>query len=180
MATKQTTRSRDSTKATAKPRPPISRSDLARLLSVSLPTIDAWRRRGCPVVELASGAVGYRIPEVFEWRLERARELATPRTRNIDLEELKLRRFAAETELAEQALEDARARVVSVDIVVELVDETFDRIRSKLLDFPARYAPKLAKLKTAPEFKRALSDAVREVLEELSSGDAVPNRPRRD
>ena len=50
----------------------INRAELARELGVSLPTIDDWVRRGCPVVSKGSKgrASEFSISEVRAWRAE--------------------------------------------------------------------------------------------------------------
>jgi phage terminase Nu1 subunit (DNA packaging protein) len=51
----------------------VNRAELANLFEVSLPTIDAWVRNGCPVVE--RGGRGrewkFHVPEIFNWRIMR-------------------------------------------------------------------------------------------------------------
>ena len=77
---------------------------------------------------------------------------------------------------SELALEEARGEVGPLDVVAETVGDAFDNVRAKLLAFPGRYAARLARLKTAANIKAALREATIEVLEELSSGDAVGRR----
>jgi phage terminase Nu1 subunit (DNA packaging protein) len=49
----------------------VNRAELASLFEVSLPTVDAWVRKGCPVVE--RGGRGrewkFHFSEVFNWRV---------------------------------------------------------------------------------------------------------------
>ena len=49
----------------------VNRAELATLFEVSLPTVDAWVRKGCPVVE--RGGRGrewkFHFAEVFNWRI---------------------------------------------------------------------------------------------------------------
>ena len=48
-----------------------NRAQLANLLEVSLPTVDAWVRKGCPVVERGGRGREWKffIPEVCNWRI---------------------------------------------------------------------------------------------------------------
>lgn len=49
----------------------VNRAELADLFGVSLPTIDSWVRKGCPVVE--RGGRGrewqFHVSEIFNWRI---------------------------------------------------------------------------------------------------------------
>ena len=66
----------------------VNRATLARMMGVSLPTIDDWQRRGCPVA--ASGSKGrsysFNVQEVIEWRVkdERRRQGMPPAPANDD------------------------------------------------------------------------------------------------
>lgn len=52
----------------------VNRAELAALFEVSLPTVDSWVRKGCPVVE--RGGRGrewqFHVSEISNWRIERA------------------------------------------------------------------------------------------------------------
>ena len=60
----------------------VNRAELARLMRVSLPTIDDWQRRGCP--SRSQGArgrsYGFNVQDVIEWRVkdERRRQGLPP------------------------------------------------------------------------------------------------------
>ena len=56
--------------ARSKPTDTVNRAALARMMGVSLPTIDDWQRRGCPVVESGDRGRSYsfNVQEVIEWR----------------------------------------------------------------------------------------------------------------
>ncbi len=156
-----------------------TRAELAVEFDVELTTVDRWRRRGVPQ-EGTAGAPRFRTADVVEWLVERTRQDATRDDAAIDLDLYRRRRLIADTELAELALEEARAEVVPLDVVSEIVGESFDRVRAKILAFPGRYAARLARLESAARIKAALRGAVVEVLEELSSGDAVGRRAREE
>jgi hypothetical protein len=50
----------------------VNRAQLAKMMSVSLPTIDDWQRRGCPVAETGGKGRSYsfNVQEVIEWRIK--------------------------------------------------------------------------------------------------------------
>ncbi len=52
--------------------PTVNRAELAHTFGISLPTVDAWVRRGCPCV--AAGSKGresqFRLADVTQWRID--------------------------------------------------------------------------------------------------------------
>ena len=50
----------------------MNRAEVAEFYGASLPTIDAWVRKGCPYIEKGSRGRPYRfnLGEVMEWRIE--------------------------------------------------------------------------------------------------------------
>lgn len=58
----------------------VSRRRLARIMGVSLPTVDAWVRRGCPVVAPPGPETGYAYrfdtAAVVRWRMDVAARAA--------------------------------------------------------------------------------------------------------
>ena len=50
----------------------VNRAQLAKLMGVSLPTVDDWQRRGCPVAGTGSKGRSYafKVPDVMTWRIE--------------------------------------------------------------------------------------------------------------
>lgn len=49
----------------------MNRAELATLFEVSLPTVDAWVRKGCPVIERGSKGRPWQFSsaDVFDWRV---------------------------------------------------------------------------------------------------------------
>jgi hypothetical protein len=64
------------TPATPKQNDTVNRAQLARMMGVSLPTIDDWQRRGCPVAETGGKgrSYGFNVQEVIEWRVKDERK----------------------------------------------------------------------------------------------------------
>jgi phage terminase Nu1 subunit (DNA packaging protein) len=54
----------------------VNRSGLARIMGVSLPTIDSWLTRGCPVISRPdlgkSRAYEFNTAAVIGWRMDQA------------------------------------------------------------------------------------------------------------
>lgn len=58
--------------------------------------------------------------------------------------------------------------VVLVSDVARAVGEEYAKARTRLLAIPSELAPRLLRIRTAPEMQAALGDAIHEALEELS------------
>ncbi len=84
----------------------VSQSEMAQLLGLRRDSIRAWVRQGCPVVEHGGeGRAGlYDTAAVIRWRIDRERFVASSEAKNMELEEARRRKLAAEALLAEQEL----------------------------------------------------------------------------
>lgn len=49
----------------------VNRAELAKIFDISLPTVDAWVRKGCPVEERGGRGREWKFhtSEVFNWRI---------------------------------------------------------------------------------------------------------------
>lgn len=161
----------------------VTRSELAEFAGVSVNTVDAWVRRGCP--QVAAGARGrasaFNTAAVVEWLQARARRDATASSETISLDEARQRKTAAEAELAELELGHARGELVQIDTVAELLEATLSTVRLRLLGVPAKVAARLAPIRTPAKCRRILEDEFADVLSELVGGDEISARVvRRD
>lgn len=59
-------------------------------------------------------------------------------------------------------------RVVAIDDVVAIVAAEYGKVRSRLLNIPARVAPRVAPLRSPEEIKALLDEEVAQALEELT------------
>ncbi len=80
----------------------VNRAELAEINGVSMPTIDDWVKRGCPVVQRGGRgrAWQFNTAEVRNWREDDIRAESS-HTTHATKDELLLRKLAAETEQAE-------------------------------------------------------------------------------
>jgi phage terminase Nu1 subunit (DNA packaging protein) len=67
----------------------VSKSQLAKLLDVSLQTVDSWIRRGAPVYQKGDHGVAYQIDTApfLEWYFARSAEMSIDEYRRYDLEQ---------------------------------------------------------------------------------------------
>lgn len=97
----------------------VNRADLATLCNVTLPTVDAWVRRGCPAVERGSKGREWQFDfaEVVQWRIDRAVADAVAAHggdgAGMSKEEADRRKAVAQAHMAEVELEDRLANTIS-------------------------------------------------------------------
>ncbi|MBT0886275.1 MULTISPECIES: terminase small subunit [Acinetobacter] len=153
----------------------VTRQALADVFGVSLPTIDAWVRKGCPFVE--KGGRGqewqFNTAQVSKWLRDRDVEEATGGIPD-DLEELKLREQKAKTELTELELATKKGEVALIAEFERAQAMVFAAIRANIMNVPQRAVLQLLgetderafKEKLKAELILALETSAEEELEE--------------
>ena len=153
----------------------VTRQALADVFGVSLPTIDAWVRKGCPFVE--KGGRGqewqFNTAQVSKWLRDRDVEEATGDIPD-DMDELKLRKQKAETELAELELAEKKGEVALIAEFERAQAMVFAAIRANIMNVPQRAVLQLLgetderafKEKLKAELVLALETSAEEELEE--------------
>ena len=153
----------------------VTRQALADVFGVSLPTIDAWVRKGCPFVE--KGGRGqewqFNTAQVSKWLRDRDVEEATGGIPD-DMDELKLRKQKAETELAELELAERKGEVALIAEFERAQAMVFAAIRANIMNVPQRAVLQLLgetderafKEKLKAELVLALETSAEEELEE--------------
>ncbi len=153
----------------------VTRQALADVFGVSLPTIDAWVRKGCPFVE--KGGRGqewqFNTAQVSKWLRDRDVEEATGDIPD-DMDELKLRKQKAETELAELELAEKKGEVALIAEFERAQSMVFAAIRANIMNVPQRAVLQLLgetderafKEKLRAELILALETSAEEELEE--------------
>ena len=153
----------------------VTRQALADVFGVSLPTIDAWVRKGCPFVE--KGGRGqewqFNTAQVSKWLRDRDVEEATGGIPD-DLEELKLREQKAKTELTELELAERKGEVALIAEFERAQSMVFAAIRANIMNVPQRAVLQLLgetderafKEKLKAELVLALETSAEEELEE--------------
>lgn len=92
----------------------------------------------------------------------------------VKAEELRLlsaRREKAEAETEQQRMKNAemRAELLPRGEVDSAVTAAFARVRAKVLALPSKMAPVLATMRTVPELREAMAEAIHGALDELSA-----------
>ena len=153
----------------------VTRQALADVFGVSLPTIDAWVRNGCPFVE--KGGRGqewqFNTAQVSKWLRDRDVEEATGGIPD-DIEQLRIRKQKAETELAELELAEKKGEVALIAEFERAQSMVFAAIRANIMNVPQRAVLQLLgetdertfKEKLKAELILALETSAEEELEE--------------
>lgn len=149
----------------------LSKADLARAWGVSLPTVGAWVKRGCPYI--SKGGPGkpwiFNTSEVAAWREEQAAQAALGETQSLDIEEARRRKLAAEAALAELDVAKRRGEVIEIEEVARVIGDDYANVRAKLLSIPTKLAPQLLGVEETAEIKGLIERALTEALEELTA-----------
>jgi len=156
----------------------VSRRDLAAIFGVSLPTVDAWVRQGCPYD--ARGGRGkewtFDTADVARWREERA--AADAGSQDVDLEKLKARRIKAETLLSELELAKAQGLVAPLDQVERVLSRAVAEVQTNLRGrLVTRLVTQLLGETDERQFKRVALAEIDDVLASLANIDITADEP---
>ena len=173
----------------------VSRSELARIFGVSLPTVDNWRRNGLPQIEVGGGQAKagrrkyqFNVPDCIQWYLNRHVEDvkaeylgeedpdkeeggSSSRSVNQKLNEARLRKANAQAEKAELENELRRGELVEAEDVRSVWAQHVLNVRNKILAVADAAAPRLAKMKRTQPIRDDLKKRLEHALEELSETD---------
>jgi phage terminase Nu1 subunit (DNA packaging protein) len=147
-------------------------AQLANIFGVHRQTVRAWVRRGCPFIHDADQTNGrdwlFDTAAVAAWRVDRAVEDAVGGTQDASEAELRRRKLAAETVVAELAAAKARGELGSIDEFEDQVRNAAIEIRTRLMQMVARVAPMVVGLDSQRKVKDILEKDIRESLEAIS------------
>lgn len=117
----------------------VTRQGVADIFGISLPTVDSWVRAGCPYLQ--KGGRGqewqFNTSQISKWLQERAVDEATGDV-PADIDQLKIRKAKAETELAELELAEKRGEVALIAEFERAQAMAFGAIRTNILNVPQR------------------------------------------
>lgn len=150
----------------------VNRAGLAEIMGVSLPTVDAWRKSGCPV--LSKGGRGkeweFDLAVVIEWRCETAARAAAGDLDDGE-DELKRRKLKAEAEMLELELAEKKKLVAPVSQMGDLMAHVFAEVRAGIRNLPTRCVSQLIGETDPRRFKRVMLEEIDTVLEVLAKTD---------
>lgn len=151
----------------------VNRKQLADVFGISLPTVDAWVRSGCPFDQ--KGERGrewsFDTADVMRWREKLARDDAGGQDVQDDAA-LKRRKIAAEVKLAELELMERMGQVADLGVVERAWSRMLAELQSNLRgSFVTRCEKQLLGEDDSRTFKRVLLSEVDSALEALADMD---------
>ena len=140
-------------------------TEAAYRLGMTAQAIGIWATKsGAPVV-MRRGRRWAQWPAFPEWYRQQISRPAAP----ADLDEAKARKLAAEAELAEYQLAQARGEFIAVADLEAKIGPVFDVFRAKLLALPGRLAPEVVACRALPDARGLLERELATVLRELAT-----------
>ena len=153
----------------------VNRSKLAEIFGVSVDTVSAWAKRGCPVLERGRKGVEWKFntASVSGWLVQQAQEPpasegdARPAP-NFDKE--RARREQIDADLAELKLRKERGELIELETILSAVRSEYAVVRTRFGSLPGRLAPQIDP-ERAIELQPVIADQVDDILRELSVDD---------
>lgn len=135
----------------------VNRNELAGVFGCSLPTVDAWVRAGCPVVQRGSKGVPwiFNTADVAKWRQDRAVTDATGDSQ-ADESEIERRTKRAKMLQAELAFAKESGLVSSIRDFERVQAARYAVIRANIMNVPARAVLRLLGETDETQFKKVL------------------------
>ena len=152
----------------------VNRTAVAEIFGKSVSTIDQWVSSGCPVIKRGGKGIewAFDTAAVHEWCVQR-RLAAAEKKRPIGLDEARLRKLAADAELAELELAKKRSEVVAVDVVTQVWGGLCAEARIRFRNIPVRVVSALVGETDEREIKAALLREIDLVLTDMADLDPV-------
>ncbi|MAI64817.1 MAG: hypothetical protein CL600_08080 [Alteromonas sp.] len=149
----------------------VNRAELAEILGLSLPSVDSRVKRGMPYV--SKGGRGrewvFESSDCVAWEKQQAINNAIGDTALVDAEELKQRKLAAETSIAEIEAAKARGEVLEISAVVKVITNDYITLKQRLRQVAQRIAPLVVGETDELEVKQIISEEIDDALTELSN-----------
>jgi len=135
----------------------VHTDDLCKLFNVSPTTITHWARQGMP----KTGRNEFDLHEVWEWRYENALKSRLEELNKLERESARLK--AAQADIAEMQVENAKNQLLLLDDVSSILADYLTQLKNHFLTLPARLAPKLMGI-SLKDVKLAIETGIKETL----------------
>lgn len=157
----------------------FNRTDTAKLLGITPPTLDRWVAEGLPAVVRGSKGVQwvFSMPEVIQWYAQRYSDKNSRQApvgedgEALSLEEINRRTALARMLQAELDLEKAREGVALVEEFQIAWARMFAEIQTNMLNVVQRAAQQLIGEKDETTFKRILKEEISIALAQAAKAD---------
>jgi len=151
----------------------VNRNQLALLFDKSLVTIDSWIRRGMPFVQEGCRSQEWKfdVSQVAKWREEQAIANALGNMGDVEIEEARRRKIAAEAGILEITLKAKQGEVIERAEVEKGLMHAYTMIKQRLRTIPERIVPQLMGESNEQYVREMLLDEIDDALLELSQAD---------
>lgn len=152
----------------------VNKAGLASVFGVSLVTIEAWIRNGCPVEERGAGKGKpwvFDTADVAAWREQKAAEDASGED-FADEAALKRRKLLAATLAEELALAREKSQVALIDEFEKVWSGTWAKVRQNVMGVAQRVALSLVGEQSEARIKEVLRAELSEALRQSTKEDA--------
>lgn len=154
----------------------VSQSGCAEIFGVHRNTIAAWVKQGCPFVQRGNKSQGkdwvFDTAEVAQWRADKAVRDSVGDTNESSEDELRRRKLAAETTIAEIDAAKKRGEVALLEEIERIWRDSLLELKARIRLLPSRVAGRLVGLSDETEIKSVLLDEVDQSLTVLSEYSA--------
>ena len=134
-------------------------------------TVVAWVKRGMPYITKGGRGKEYEFDstEIAEWKEKQAIKNAIGDTHSVDSDELKQRKLAAETSIAEIEAAKARGEVIELEAITKVITDDYMTLKQRLRQIPQRLAPLVVGETDELLVKQTISEEIDDALTELSN-----------
>lgn len=152
----------------------VNRTELAEFFGISMPTVDDWIRRGCPVIERGGRGRAWRFntADVAAWQMQRIRDEASG-VANASENELRRRKLAAETGKAELEFAMAKGEVAPIRQFEVAMTKAFAEVRASLRIIPVRVTRMIVGETDEQVIKRKITEEIDKALDALAEADLL-------
>jgi len=152
----------------------LNRAQAADVLGCHVTGLDGKVRRGMPYEK--KGGRGkewvFESKEIIQWEKDQAVKNAVGDTTLADEDELKRRKLAAETTIAEVEAAKAKGLVADLEEIERQYSDLHVDFRTRMRQIPARAAPQLLGESSERAIKEVLLDEINEALTVLGNAAA--------
>jgi phage terminase Nu1 subunit (DNA packaging protein) len=148
----------------------------AELIGCTKPTVKEKVKRGLPFVERGARGVSwvFDAADVLAWEKEQAVASAVGDTSQADETELKRRKLAAETAVAEIEAAKARGLVADLATVEREWASSYAMLRARMMQIPGRVASSLLSREDEREIKTILGEEIELALQAVGEAHDEP------
>ena len=145
----------------------VNLAELAGILGVDVNTVRKCIVQGMPHKKINQRRYEFDTAECIHWRLQQEADKADEQPNEMQYDEAKRRKAAADALQAELELEKSRETLADIDDLMTNFTESLVNVRAQLVAMPNRLAGVL-EFQDQKEIRQILNDDIRQVLDGLS------------